>query len=102
LQLDYTDENGSCMSFHGALNLLPYLCEGEVTPSRILELCQEAISAQKRFYERIIAERTKDLSSEFRLTNPLFPYKKKEAMDDPICQKAKEYINNNQQPTANS
>lgn len=102
LQLDYTDENGSCMSFHDALNLLPYLCEGEVTPSRILELCQEAISAQKRFYERVIAERTKDLSSEFRLTNPLFPYKKKEAMDDPICQKAKEYINNNQQPTANS
>ena len=33
-------------------------------------------------------ERTKDLSTGFRLTNPLFPYKKKEVMDDNICQTA--------------
>lgn len=88
LQLDYTDENGSFMSFNDALNLLPYLCEGEVTPSRILGLCREAIAAQKRFYERVIEERAKDLSTEFRSTNPLFPYKKKEVMDDNICQTA--------------
>lgn len=88
LQLDYTDENGSFMSFNNALNLLPYLCEGEVTATRILELCREAITAQKHFYERVIAERTKDLSTEFRSTNPLFPYKKKEVMDDNICQTA--------------
>jgi hypothetical protein len=88
LQLDYTDENGSFMSFNDALNLLPYLCEGEVTATRILELCREAIAAQKRFYERVIEERTKDLSTEFRSTNPLFPYKKKEVMDDNICQTA--------------
>jgi hypothetical protein len=88
LQLDFTDENGSFMSFNDALNLLPYLCEGEVTPTRILELNREAITAQKRFYERVIVERAKDLSTEFRLTNPLFPYKKKEVMDDNICQTA--------------
>lgn len=88
LQLDYIDENGSFMSLNDALNLLPYLCEGDVTPSRIIELCREAIAAQIHFYERVISERTKDLSSEFRLTNPLFPYKKKEVMDDNICQTA--------------
>ena len=88
LQLDYVDENGSFMSLYDALNLLPYLCDGDVTPSRIIELCREAIASQIRFYERVIAERTKDLSAEFRLTNPLFPYKKKEAMDDNICQTA--------------
>ena len=88
LQLDFTDENGSFMSFNDALNLLPYLCESEVTPTRILELNREAITAQKRFYERVIVERAKDLSTEFRLTNPLFRYKKKEVMDDNICQTA--------------
>ena len=88
LQLEYTDENSSLMSLTDAMNLLSYLCEDEVTPSRIIELCREAITAQIHFYERVIAERTKDLCSEFRLTNPLFPYKKKEVMDDNICQTA--------------
>ena len=88
LQLEYEDENRSFMSFNDALNLLPYLCEGEVTPTRIIELCREAIAAQIRFYERVIKERTKDFGTEFRLTNTLFPYKKKNAMDDIICQTA--------------
>ena len=86
--MEYTDENSSLMSLTDAMNLLSYLCEDEVTPSRIIELCREAITAQIHFYERVIAERTKDLCSEFRLTNPLFPYKKKEVMDDNICQTA--------------
>jgi hypothetical protein len=88
LQLEYTDENCSFMTFDDALHLLPYLCDGEVTPTRIIELCREAIKAQIRFYERVISERTKDYGTEFRLTNPLFPYKKKEVMDDNICQTA--------------
>ena len=88
LQLEYTDENHSFLTFKDALNLLPYLCEGEVTPSHIIELCREALEAQVRFYERVIEERTKDFGTEFRLTNTLFPYKKKDAMDDNICQTA--------------
>ena len=88
LQLEFVDENCALMSFYDALNLLPYLCEGEVTPTRIIELCREAIAAQIRFYERVIAERTKDFGTEFRLTNTNFPYKKKDAMDDNICQTA--------------
>ena len=88
LQLDYIDENGPLMSLTDAINLLPYLCDEEVTPTRIIELCREAIKAQIRFYERVIAERTKDFGTEFRLTNTLFPYKKKDAMDDNICQTA--------------
>ena len=90
MQLDYTDENSSLMSLTDALILLPYMCEGEVTPSRITDLCREAITAQKRFYERVIEERTKDLNSEFRLTNTMFPNQKKESMVDNICQKAVE------------
>ena len=90
LQLDYTDENVSLMSLTDAMNLLPYLCEGKVTQPRIIELCREAIKAQIHFYERVIEERSKDLSSEFRLTNIMFPYPKKEVMDDNICQKAAE------------
>ena len=88
LQLDYTDENSSFMSLVDAKNLLPYLCNGEVSQTRIIELCREAITAQIRFYERVIAERTKDFGTEFRSTNTLFLYKKKDAMDDNICQKA--------------
>jgi hypothetical protein len=53
-------------------------------------LYSEAIAAQLRFYERVVEERKKDLTSEFRNTNPLFPFKVKEAMDDNICQKAME------------
>jgi hypothetical protein len=86
LQLEYVDENFSFIHFQDAVSILVYLCDGEVTVSRILSLCKEAIDAQIRFYERVIAERTKDLSSEFRQTNPLFPYKKKEVLDDNICQ----------------
>ena len=70
--------------------ILKYLCNGEITAARIKELHKEAIAAQIRFYERVIAERTKDFGTEFRLTNTLFPYKKKEVMDDNICQKAAE------------
>jgi len=98
-QDQFSDE---CYSYSDKRFILKYLCDGEITETRIKALHKEAIDAQIRFYERVIAERKKDLTSEFRQTNPLFPYKKKEAMDDPICQKAKEYINNNQQPTAKS
>lgn len=92
LQLEFVDENNSIMTFTDALSILSYLCDGEVTVSRILELCKDALAAQVRFYERVIEERKRDLTSEFRNTNPLFPFKPKEAMDDNICQKAAEEI----------
>ena len=93
MQLEYTDENGSLMSLTDALNLLPYLCEGEVTSSRIIELCREAIEAQIRFYERVIAERKRDLNNEFRKTNSMFTaVSSVNVFDDPICQKAAEAI----------
>jgi bifunctional N-acetylglucosamine-1-phosphate-uridyltransferase/glucosamine-1-phosphate-acetyltransferase GlmU-like protein len=92
LQLEYVDENFSFVHFQDAVNILAYLCDGEVTVSRILSLCKEAIDAQVLFYERVITERKKDMTSEFRQTNPLFPYKTKDAMDDNICQKAAEEI----------
>jgi hypothetical protein len=92
LQLEFVDENNSFVHLQDAICILDYLCDGEVTIPRILSLCREAIDAQVRFYERVIEERKKDLTSEFRNTNPLFPFKAKEAMDDNICQKAAEEI----------
>ena len=90
MQLEFVDENFSFVHLQDAICLLDYLCDGEVTKSRIQVLYSEAIAAQLRFYERVIEERKKDLTSEFRNTNPLFPFKVKEAMDDNICQKAME------------
>lgn len=90
LQLEFVDENFSFVHLQDAICLLDYLCDGEVTRPRILALYREAVDAQVRFYERVIEERKKDLTSEFRNTNPLFPFKVKEAMDDNICQKAME------------
>lgn len=72
--------------------ILKYLCEGDVSLSRIQALRTEARDAQARFYKRVITERKKDLSSEFRNTNPLFPYKTKKATDDNICQSAAKEI----------
>ena len=93
MQLEYTDENSSLMSLTDALNLMPYLCEGEVTSSRIIVLCREAIEAQIRFYERVIAERKRDLNNEFRKTNSMFTaVSSVNVFDDPICQKAAEAI----------
>ena len=93
MQLDYTDENGSFMHLTDALNLLSYLCEGEVTPSRIIELCREALEAQIRFYERVIAERKRDLTNEFRKTNPMFTTDSPvNVFDDPVCHLAAEEI----------
>ena len=90
LQLEFVDENFSFMHNQDAICILDYLCDGEVTVSRILALCKEAVDAQVRFYERVIEERKKDLTSEFRQTNPLFPYQSKDAMEDNICQSAAE------------
>lgn len=90
LQLEFVDENFSFVHFQDAICLLDYLCDGEVTRPRILALYREAVDAQVCFYERVIEEKKKDLTSEFRNTNPLFPFKVKEAMDDNICQKAME------------
>lgn len=92
LQLEYVDENFSFVHTQDAICILNYLCDGEVTRPRILALYREAVDAQVRFYERVIEERKKDLTSPFRKTNPLFPFKAKEAMDDNICQKAAEEI----------
>ena len=102
LQLEYVDENFSFVHLQDAVSIMTYLCNGEVTVPRILSLCREAIDAQIRFYERVIAERKKDLTSEFRQTNPMFPYKTKDAMDDNICQKAAAHINDYQQLLAKS
>lgn len=88
LQAEFIDENQSLLTFKDALNLLPYLCDSKVTADRIKTLHKEATQAQIRFYGRVIEERTKDFGTEFRLTNTLFPYKKKDAMDDNICQTA--------------
>ncbi len=68
--------------------ILHYLCGGEVTEARIRALHVEAIAAQVRFYERVIAERKRDLSSEFRQTNTMFPTPSPDIFDDPICQQA--------------
>lgn len=92
LQMEHVDENFSFNHLQDAVTILAYLCDDEVTVPRILALCKEAIDAQIRFYERVIAERKKDLTSEFRNTNPQFSYKAKDAMDDPICQSAAEHI----------
>lgn len=92
LQMEFVDENTSLNCFKDAVNFLPYLCEGKVTASSFRSLYIEAITAQIHFYERVIEERKKDLTSEFRKTNPLFPFKAKKAMDDNICQKAMEEI----------
>lgn len=92
LQMEYANENKSLVYFKDALNLLPYLCDDEVTESRIQALHIEAINAQVRFYERVIRERTKDLDSEFRMTNPMFPHTKKDVMEDNICKTAAERI----------
>ncbi|MCR4827585.1 MAG: DUF4954 family protein [Bacteroidales bacterium] len=88
LQTEFTEENKSLTCFKDAVNFLPYLCEGEVTASSFRSLRVEAIAAQVHFYERVIEERKKDLTSEFRNTNPLFPFKAKEAMEDNICKEA--------------
>lgn len=88
LQTEYADENKSLRCFKDALNLLPYLCDGEVTASRIQALHIEAVESQVHFYERVIQERTKDLGSEFRMTNPMFPHICKEVMEDAICKTA--------------
>ncbi len=88
LQLEYVDENFSFIHFQDAICILDYLCDGEVTIPRILSLCREAIDAQIRFYERVIEERKKDLTSEFRQTNTMFPTPSADIFDDPICQKA--------------
>jgi hypothetical protein len=92
LQTEFADENTSFVHFKDAVNLLTYLCEGEVTSSQIQELHTAAITAQVHFYERVIHERTKDLSSEFRMTNPMFPYVSKDVMTDNICKTAIEKI----------
>ena len=92
LQTEYADENESLTCFKDAVNLLPYLCKGEVTESRIQALHIEAIEAQVHFYERVLEERKKDLSSEFRMTNPLFPHIIKDVRDDNICKTAAEKI----------
>ena len=92
LQLEFVDENFSIVHNQDAICILDYLCDGELTVSHILALCREAIDAQVRFYERVIEERKKDLTSEFRQTNPLFPYQSKDAMEDNICQSAAEEI----------
>ena len=92
LQTEFTDENTSFVHFKDAVNLLTYLCEGEVTASRIQELHTAAITVQVHFYERVIQERTKDLSSEFRMTNTMFPYVSKNVMEDNICKTAVEKI----------
>ena len=92
LQLEYVDENFSFVHLQDAICLLDYLCDGKITKSRIQVLYSEAIAAQVHFYERVIEERKKDLTSGFRKTNPMFPFKAKEAMDDNICQKAAEEI----------
>lgn len=92
LQAEFADENTSFVHFKDAVCLLPYLCEGNVTASSIHDLHIEAIAAQVRFYERVIQERTKDLSSEFRMTNPMFLYVRKDVMEDNICKTAAEKI----------
>jgi hypothetical protein len=57
LQLEFVDENFSFVHLQDAICILDYLCDGEVTIPRILSLCREAIDAQVRFYERVIAAR---------------------------------------------
>ena len=88
LQLEYVDENSSFVHLQDAICVLDYLCDGEVTIPRILSLYREAIDAQIRFYERVIEERKKDLASEFRQTNTMFPTPSADIFDDPICQQA--------------
>ena len=88
LQTEFADENKSLTCFKDAVNFLPYLCEGDVSASSFRNLHIEAIAAQIRFYERVIQERTKDVESEFRLTNPMFPLVIKNVMEDNICKTA--------------
>ncbi len=88
LQLEYVDENSSFVHLQDAICVLDYLCDGEVTIPRILSLYREAIDAQIRFYERVIEERKKDLASEFRQTNTMFPTPSTDIFDDPICLQA--------------
>ena len=88
MQLEYVDENFSFVHLQDAICILHSLCDGEVTIPRILSLYREAIDAQIRFYERVIEERKKDLASEFRQTNTMFPTPSTDIFDDPICQQA--------------
>ena len=93
LQLDFVDENLSFVHKRYAVSVLRYLCDGDVTVSRILALCREAIEAQVRFYERVIEERKKDLSSEFRTTGTPYPsLPPTDVFNDSICQLAAEEI----------
>ena len=92
LQTEFADENKSLTCFKDAVNFLPYLCEGKVTASSFRSLHVEAIAAQVRFYERVIQERTKDVNSEFRITNPMFTHVIKNVMEDNICKTASEKI----------
>ena len=93
LQLDFTDEISYCFHHMDAAKLLTYLCDGEVTASGIKALFREAIDAQVRFYERVIAERKKDLTSEFRQTNTMFPTDSPvNVFDDPVCHLASKRI----------
>lgn len=92
LQIEFADENRSLTYFKDAVNFLPYLCDGEVTASNFRSLHIEAIAAQVLFYERVIQERTKDIESEFRMTNPMFPHVIKDVMEDNICKTAAEKI----------
>ena len=92
LQTEFADENKSLTCFKDAVNLLPYLCKDGVTASGFRSLHIEAIAAQVHFYERVIQERTKDVQSAFRMTNPMFPQVIKDVIEDNICKAADERI----------